>query len=184
MWAIAEHYKDNLETLPLLKARLEHEEEITRQVAVRAIAQHYKQDPQTLPLLKSCLEDADGEVRSSAVFAIAQHYKQDPDTLPMLKSRIHDESWQVREAAAKALGEDWSQEEGVFELLYDCACNDPFVREKEWNDNPRQTALAALLWHHKNDTRVPALLRDKAENDPDETLRTFAQRRLRRTGGC
>ncbi|BAU44524.1 hypothetical protein [Leptolyngbya sp. O-77] len=47
-------------------------------------------------------------------------------------------------------------------------------------DSPRQLALQALSTYYPNNPKVPALLRDRALNDPDEQLREWAQERLQK----
>ncbi|HEY9674112.1 MAG TPA: HEAT repeat domain-containing protein [Waterburya sp.] len=184
VYALAEHYKEDPDTPNLLKSRLQEDEhEDVRSVAVYALAQYYKDDPDTLPLLKSQLQKDEHEnVRSAAVETLAEHYKDDPETLALLQSCVQsDESWEVRRAVVRALGKNLSHEPGMFEFLYNCAINDPFERENEWQDNPRKTALKAILKHHRDNPRTLDLLRDRAENDPEEKLREFAKRRLQRS---
>jgi predicted NACHT family NTPase len=180
--ALAEHYKDNPDTLPLLKSCLQEDEhEDVRSAAVEVFAEHYKDNPDTLPLLKSRLqEDKHEDVRSAAVEVLARYYKKDPDTFVLLQACIQsNESWEVRRAIVRTLGKNLSHEPRMFEFLCNCAINDPFERKNEWQDNPRQTALKAILKHHRDNPRTLELLRDRAENDPEEQLREFAKRRLR-----
>lgn len=68
---------------------------------------------------------------------------------------------------------------GSFEFLYDRAINDPFKRESDWQTNPRQIALEAIIEHYPNHPQILPLLRVRAENDPDEKVREFARQKLR-----
>ena len=68
----------------------------------------------------------------------------------------------------------------MFEFFYNCAINDPFKREEYWQDNPRKTALKAILKHHRDNPQTLELLRDRSENDPDEKLRKFAKEELQK----
>ena len=54
---------------------------------------------------------------------------------------MSDKSWDVRRQALRQIATRWKQEPGTFELFYDNALNDPFERQHEFQDNPRQTAL-------------------------------------------
>ncbi|MEQ8960117.1 MAG: hypothetical protein RLP02_19695, partial [Coleofasciculus sp. C2-GNP5-27] len=59
------------------------------------------------------------------------------------------------------------------------AINDPFQRENNWQDNPRQIALEAIIKRYPDHPKTLSLLRDRAENDTDEKLRKFAQNKLK-----
>ncbi|MEO1521223.1 MAG: hypothetical protein AAFU78_10655 [Cyanobacteria bacterium J06633_2] len=59
------------------------------------------------------------------------------------------------------------------------AIHDSFKRQLSWEDNPRQVALSAPLNHYPDHPQVLTLLRDRAENDPDEALRQWAQRQIK-----
>jgi hypothetical protein len=58
------------------------------------------------------------------------------------------------------------------------ALNDPFVREEKWEENPRQLALKIIIKQYPDNPQTLPLLRDRAENDPDEQVRNFAQNKL------
>ncbi|MCL1473849.1 HEAT repeat domain-containing protein [Argonema antarcticum] len=183
VYAIARNYKEDPQTLPLLLSCVQSDANSdVRSAAVNAIARNYKEDPQTLPLLLSWVQsDADSIVRRAAVYAIVQYYKEDPQTLPLLQSCVQsDANSDVRSAAVYAIAENWNQEPGMFDLFYNCAINDPFERENDRQDNPRQTALEAILKHHRDNPRSLELLRDRSENDPDEELREFAKEELQK----
>ena len=70
-------------------------------------------------------------------------------------------------------------------MFCNCTLDDPFLREHDWQENPRQTALEVLLcWIEQPSgaeesapraERVMEFLCDRADNDPDEKLRQFAQ---------
>jgi len=66
----------------------------------------------------------------------------------------------------------------MFELLYDRTLNDPFERKQDWETNPRQIALEAMIKQRPDSLQTLSLLRDRAENDPDEELREFAKKKL------
>jgi hypothetical protein len=45
-------------------------------------------------------------------------------------------------------------------------------------DNPRQTALEAIIKQRPYSPQTLSLLRERAENEPDEKVREFAQKKL------
>ncbi len=66
----------------------------------------------------------------------------------------------------------------MFEFLCHCAINDPFERKEDWEDNPRQYALEAIIKQYPDHPKTRLLLQDRAENDPDEKVREFVQKKL------
>jgi hypothetical protein len=54
----------------------------------------------------------------------------------------------------------------------------PSIARMSWQDNPRQTALAAIIELYPDRPQTLELVRDRAQNDSDETLREFAQKKL------
>ncbi|MEG4985205.1 HEAT repeat domain-containing protein, partial [Microcoleus sp. BR0-C5] len=132
------------------------------------------------PILKQLAQsDDNGYVRRAAVEELARRWKDDPETLPLLKqSAQSDDNSDVREAAVHELAWGWKDEHGIFELLCDVALNDPFEREYYWLGNPRQAALAAMIELYPDRPQTLELVRDRAQNDSDERLRKFAQKKL------
>ncbi len=63
-------------------------------------------------------------------------------------------------------------------MLCDRSVNEPFERKKDREDKTRQTALDAIIKQRPDSPQTLSLLRDRAENDPDEKLREFAQEKL------
>lgn len=64
----------------------------------------------------------------------------------------------------------------MFEFLFNCAVNDPFERKEYWEDNPRLTALEAIIQQYREHTEILLLLRNRIENDTDEQVRKYAQK--------
>jgi predicted NACHT family NTPase len=179
--ALAWGWKDDPETLPLLKQRAQSDNDWdVRGAAVQEIARGWKDDPETLPLLKQLAQsNHHWDVRRAAVKEIARGWKDDPETLPWLKqSAQSDDNSDVRRAAVEEIAWRWKDESGIFELLCDVAINDPFDREYPRQDNPRQAALAATIELYPDRPQTLELVRDRAQNDSDETLREFAQKKL------
>jgi len=178
---IARGWKDDPETLPILKQRVQSDDDMAvRYAAVQEIARGWKDDPETLPILKQRAQSDDNwDVRRAAVQEIARGWKDDPETLPILKQRAQsDDDSAVRRAAVEEIARGWKDDPELFELLCDVAINDPFDRENVWQDNPRQAALAAMIELYPDRPQTLELVRDRAQNDADETLRKFAQKKL------
>ncbi len=161
------------------------ETELVREIrtqAVAAVAATGKDDPDTLPWLKQRAQaDEDGSVRYAAVQELARGWQDDPDTLPILKQRAQaDEDGSVRSAAVQELARGWQDDPEMFEFLCDRAVNDPFERQDDWEINPRQTVLEAIIQQYPDHSQTLKLLRDRAENDPDEKVRKFVVQELAR----
>jgi len=119
------------------------------------------------------------EIRTKAVVRIATTWGNFSDTLPWLKQKAQsDDHLAVRRAAVQELGKGWKYEPWLFELLRDRALNDPFLREENGQDNPRQLALEIIIKQYPNHPQTLPLLRDRANNDPDEQVRKLAQNKL------
>ena len=178
---IAQGWKDDPATLPNLKQRAQSDDDWTvRFSALQELARGWKDDPETLPWLKQLAQSEDnGDVRQAAVQDLARGWKDDPETLPWLKQLAQsDNNWAVRRAAVQELARGWRNESGIFELLCDVAINDSFDREEDWQDNPRQAALAATIELYPDRPQTLELVRDRAQNDRDQKLREFAQEKL------
>ena len=148
--------------------------------AVVAITNTWKDYPDTLLWLKTCAQSHENFfVRQTAVQELARGWRDDPDTLLILKSHAQsDEDWDVRRAAVQELTNGWKGEPSIFELLQDRAANDPFVREYDWQGNPRQTALEAIIEQYPDYPQTLPLLRGRARNDSDYEVREFAVQEL------
>ncbi|MCH2047675.1 MAG: HEAT repeat domain-containing protein, partial [Trichodesmium sp. ALOHA_ZT_67] len=118
-------------------------------------------------------------VRTEALRQIATGWKHEPGILELLKQRVlSDESWRVRTEAVGQIATGWKHEPGTFEIFYDNALNDPFERIHEIQDNPRQTALEAIVKQYPDHPQTIPLLQDRAENDSDEQLQIWAKKIL------
>ncbi|NMG11790.1 HEAT repeat domain-containing protein, partial [Brasilonema sp. UFV-L1] len=179
--ALASNYKDDAYTKAFLKTRAtDDDDSYVRRAAVQALASNYKDDAYTKAFLKTrATADDDSAVRRAAVQALASNYKDDADTLAFLKTRAtDDDSWNVRYAAVKALGKNFTYLPELFDIYHNCAINDPFERKENNETNPRRVALEIIIKQHPHNSQTLPLLRDRAENDPDEQVREFAQKKL------
>jgi hypothetical protein len=94
------------------------------------------------------------------------------------QSAQSDDNSDVRRAAVQEIARGWKDESGIFELLCDVAINDPFDRENEWQENPRQAALTATIELYPDRPQTLELVRDRAQHDADYFFREFAQKEL------
>ena len=182
---IVNRWKNHQDTLFLLKEWVtSNQNSDVRSTAVTVIAKKWKDDPDTLPLLKQKVTfDENEDVRCAALEAIAQGWKNDPDTLPLLKERVtNEDNYFVRYVAIEAIAQGWKNDPDIFELLYNVTINDPFQREEDWQDNPRQIALAAIIKNYPNHPQIIPILQDRLANDTDEKLREFAKKQLQKLG--
>ena len=178
---VAKGWKDDPDTLTFLKdLALNDQPKNVRSAAVEEISNGWKKDPDTLPWLKDrALNDQDEHVRMAAVEGIGQYWEKDPNTILFLQNHaFNDESWGVRRAVVKSISEEWKDNSQAFKFLYDCTFHDPFIREEDWQTNPRQTALEAILKYYSDNPQTLELLNHVANNDPDEKLKKFAQQEL------
>ncbi|GGA55857.1 HEAT repeat domain-containing protein [Okeania sp. KiyG1] len=167
--------------LELLKQRVESDDDLDVRVeALRQIASGWKDEPGTLELLKQWVEfDDNSDVRREALRQIASGWKDEPGILELLKQWVEfDDNSDVRREALQQIASGWKNESGIFELFYHTALNDSFQRENDFQDNPRQTALEAIVKHYPDNPQTLPLLQDRAENDPDEQLREWAKKKL------
>ncbi len=97
----------------------------------------------------------------------------------MLKARAQsDESEAVRRAAVEVSATGWKDDPTLFELWCDITLNNPFEREYDFRDNPRQIALKVLVQQYPDHPQTLELLGDRAQNDNDEQLREWATKQL------
>lgn len=180
--AIALTWKDDPDTPTWLKiCTLFNKNSDVRFAAVQVLAKSWKDYPYTLTILKICaLFDEDSNVRLAAVQVLVKGWKDYPYTLTILKiCALFDEDSSVRELVVRALAEGWKDELGTFEFLYSLAVNDPWESDVVWRPNLRQIALWEIIEQYPDHPQTLPLLRDRADNDPDERVREFAKEKLR-----
>ncbi|BAY25852.1 signal transduction protein [Calothrix sp. NIES-2100] len=120
-------------------------------------------------------------MRGAAIAQLAKNFKDDPDTKSILKdSATQDAHEYVRGAAIAQLAKNFKDDRAIFDVFYNCAVNDPFDgSHNSFIPNPRYIALDIIIKQFPQHPQTLPLLRDKAENDPDEKVREFAQKKLR-----
>ncbi|TAG73525.1 MAG: NACHT domain-containing protein [Oscillatoriales cyanobacterium] len=201
--AIAFTWKDDPETLPILKQWAQSDDDLdVRRTAVQEIARGWKDDPETLPILKQWVQsDGNLVVRGTAVQELARGWKDDPETLPILKHLAQsDGNSVVRQAAFQELARGWKDDPETLPILKQCAQSDdnwavrrvavkkiargwkydpetlPWLKQcAQSNDNStvRGTAVQELARGWKDDPETLEIVRDR-----DQKLREFAQQKL------
>ena len=179
--SIVQGWKDDPDVLSWLKHCAQHDDSLfVRHATVQAITQGCKDDVNTLTWLRHCAQHNNNlDVRYTTILALAQDWKDDPDTLVILKyCAQQDDSWLIRCGTIEAIAQGWKEDPQMFKFLCDRAIQDPFEREEGFENNPRQTALAAILENYPDRAEIFDLLRDRSTNDPDEQMRKFAEEQL------
>ncbi|NEP82733.1 MAG: HEAT repeat domain-containing protein, partial [Okeania sp. SIO3B3] len=151
-----------------------------RREALEQIVTGWKNEEGILELLKQrAVSDDNWQVRREALEQIVTGWKNEEGILELLKQRaVSDDNEDVRLEALEQIATGWKNGPGILELFYRIAINDPFQREEDFQDNPRQTALEAIVKHYPDHLQTLPLLQDRAENDPDEKLRKWAKKKL------
>jgi len=180
---LAENWKDDPDTFPLLMKLAESDENgNVGNAAIQELLKGWKDDPNLLSCLKILAQSAKHcLVRETAMREWTQRCSSDPGILPLLKAVAQsNDHWHVRAAALEELARGWKDEPGIYVFLCDRAVNDsyPLAGEENKTPNPRQTALEAIVKQYPNHPQTLPLLRDRAENDPDEKVKEFAQKKL------
>ncbi|MDZ8240666.1 MAG: HEAT repeat domain-containing protein [Nostoc sp. ChiQUE01a] len=180
---LVKNFKDDPETKSFLKERTTQDEHAdVRRTAVQELANHFKDDPETKSILKErATQDDHEDVRGAAVAELANHFKDDPETKSILKERAtQDDHENVRRAAVAELANHFKYQLELFEIYHNCAVNDPFKNSDNpfFDSNPRYIALEIIIKQFPQHDQTLPLLRDRANNDPDEQVREFAQKKL------
>ena len=187
---LAENWKNDPDTFPLLMEMAKSDENgNVGNAAIQKLLKGWKDDPNFLSVLKTLAQSAKHcHVRETAMREWAQGWSSDSGILPLLKTVAQsNDHWHVRAAALEELARGWKDEAGIFEFICDRAVNDPYPLKDETNPlkdeinktpNPRKTALEIIIKQYPNHPQALPLLRDRAENDPDEKVREFAQNKL------
>ncbi|NEO90062.1 MAG: NACHT domain-containing protein [Moorea sp. SIO3G5] len=186
---LAKGYKDHRDTLALLQqwARSDSDS-LVRRTAIEQLAKGYKDHRDTLALLQQwARSDSDSLVRRTAIEQLAQGYKDHRDTLALLQQWARSDSDpRVRATAIEELAQGWHDQPWLWEFLCDRTLNDPYHPNKDKKNvivfglanNPRQTALQAILHYYPNHAQTRSLLQNRAEHDSDPELQKFAKENL------
>ncbi|NER46714.1 MAG: NACHT domain-containing protein [Symploca sp. SIO1A3] len=181
MVTLAKGWKDDPDTLTILKQRAQSDEnELVRLGAVRELAKGWKDNPEIVNWLKNlAVIDNSLDVEQFTIEELAKDLAETRQAIPRLKSLAQlDDDWFMRQGIIESLAQNWQDEPGMLEFLSDRVLNDPFERQSQLEDNPRQVALELIIKQYPNHPDILPLLQDRAENDSDERMRKFAKRNL------
>ena len=159
---IAQGWKDDPETLPLLKQLAQYDDDsAVRLSALQELAWGWKDDTKTLPWLKQLSQSEDnGDVGRAAVQEIARGWNDDAETLPWLKQLAQSEdNGEVRQAAVQALARGLRDDPETL----------PWVKQLAQSDNNwavRRAAVQELARGWKDESGIFELLCDVAIHDP------------------
>ncbi|NEQ75319.1 MAG: NACHT domain-containing protein [Okeania sp. SIO2C9] len=188
MEQLATGWKHYPETLPILKQLAQSDDDSNvRQKAVEHLATLGKNNPETLPLLKQLAQsDDDSNIRLEAVQQIAKGWRPDPEMFELFRNCALNDPFQpeydLKDRPRKFVPVISSSIK--YRPFYDDL--DDLIRDRLRNefqtieDNPRQIALKAIVKHYPEHPQTLPLLKDRAENDPDEQLREWAKKKLQR----
>ncbi|RCJ23613.1 hypothetical protein A6S26_02695 [Nostoc sp. ATCC 43529] len=197
---LARGWKNDPDTLPMLKSLAQSSEDKSIQtMAVRELARGWKDDPDTLPMLKSLAQSSNNEVvRSRVVKELVQGWKNQLNilsfVLSLLKKPVQlDNFGYIKHEVMEELIKSWQTSPEIYDFLYECAVDDSFnpifwdfSTDSTSNSNQvpsRQIALEAIIEQYPQHDQTLPLLRDRAENDPDEKVREYAQKKLKQWEG-
>ncbi len=98
---LAEYFRDDPETKPLLQTRaVKDPHPSARAAALNGLAKHFRDDPETKPLWQArAVEDPDPSARAAALTGLAEHFRDDPETKTLLYDAVNNEMKEVRSAA-------------------------------------------------------------------------------------
>ncbi|BAZ47429.1 hypothetical protein NIES4103_00300 [Nostoc sp. NIES-4103] len=193
---LAQGWKDDPQTLPMLKSLAQSSNDSSLQnMAVRELVRGWKDDPDTLPMLKSLAQSSnDMSIKFTVVEELAQGWKNNLDILSVLKKSVQLDSFgYVRHKVMEELIQGWHANFEIYNFLCECAADDSFNPaffdfSTDNNSDPhnipsRQIALEAIIKQFPQHSQTLPLLRDRAENDPDEQVREYAQNQLKQWEG-
>ncbi|MGK7920369.1 MAG: NTPase, partial [Trichodesmium sp.] len=122
-------------------------------------------------------------LRQTALELLALVGKNNPYTFVIIKRLAEfDDNAYVRRSAMQQLALIWHDEPGIFDFFCRRACSDPFIRQEDWEDNPRKTALEAIMEQYPQNDGIFQIFRDRAEQDLDEQVKQFAMKTLSKFG--
>ncbi|MGB5959229.1 MAG: HEAT repeat domain-containing protein [Coleofasciculaceae cyanobacterium] len=190
---VAKGWRDDCNTRPWLKTRVQFDKSLAvQQEAAKELAKAWKDEPGIFELLYHRAVNVSSQnefffgdsPRQAALEVIIEYYPDHLQTFPLLHNLAeNDPDEQVRWFVMQELAKGWKDELGVFELLYNRAIN-ALSEHRNYlfgylqENNPRQLALEIIIKQYPDHPQTLPLLRDRAENDPDEKMRKFANYKL------
>ncbi|MGB6016067.1 MAG: hypothetical protein WBG32_15155, partial [Nodosilinea sp.] len=119
-------------------------------------------------------------VRKAAAEALVKFYAHENEVLSLLKYQIVSESHpSVRSFLIENSSHLYQKDMDFLDLLIEVSIQDKLqVRRRE--TSPRKAALSSMIKYFHKDPKILASLSNAACNDPDEELRQWSKKRLKR----
>ncbi|NEO16397.1 MULTISPECIES: HEAT repeat domain-containing protein [unclassified Moorena] len=172
--AVATHWQDHPDTLPLLQELAGSDTDLDLRVtAIKQLAQGYKDHPDAFATLQELARsDTDSWVRRTAIEQLAQCYKDHPDAFATLQqSARSDTDLDLRVTAIKQLAQGYKDHPDAFATLQQLACSDIYVLV-------RRTAIEQLAQGYQDHPDTLALLQQSARSNTDSRVRATAIEQL------
>lgn len=171
------------ETVKWVEQQMEHKHSAIRSAAVSVLVAHYRREAVPEASLFEWLyhlsESPEWSIRRATVGALVEHYRHHSAVLELLKRTARkDAERSVRWSSARLIADNYRDDPEVFDILCEVAQTDAFTRQFDWEDNPRQPALEALVKYYPDRPQVIEIVCDRAINDCDTQLREWAQQQL------
>ena len=172
---IARGWKDDPETLPLLKEWARSDDDSLFRQVVQEIALACKDDPETLPLLKEwARSDDDSDVQEAAVQEILRAWKDGPEILSILQQSVRfNHNLYIRGAAVQEIARGWKDDPETLPLLKE------WVRSDD-NSSVRRAAVQEIARWWKDDSETLPILKERARSDNDSDVRRAAVQEIAR----
>jgi predicted NACHT family NTPase len=158
--------------------------------AIEELVKHDRGNSETLSFLKEvALSSHHLSARRSSIEQLSTFWRNDGDTLKIIEQCAIDEDQYLRKAAIELLSEKWILNTRIFDLLAQRITLDDYADESDeevifvgnrLKYNPRYIALNAVFQNYPTHPKTLELLHNRALNDPNHQLRTWAQEQLQK----
>ncbi|MGB7312712.1 MAG: NACHT domain-containing protein [Nodosilinea sp.] len=180
---IAKAWKDDSSTLRLLESIAECNlfRSSVRETSLYLMAKYHSKHEHVFQVIKqSFIEDSGYNVRKAAAEALVKFYAHENEVLSLLKYQIVSESHpSVRSFLIENSSHLYQKDMDFLDLLIEVSIQDKLqVRRRE--TSPRKAALSSMIKYFHKDPKILASLSNAACNDPDEELRQWSKKRLKR----
>lgn len=174
--AIARIWKEDCETVPMLKAIVTNSsyDDWVTSTAVLELADNFREDSEILSWLKTiAIKSAASEITAStAITAVAQYFKEYPGTLSWLKNiAINDEYDLFRGTAVAELAKHFKDDSSVLHTIKNSAINDE-------SEAVRCQAVEALAQHIEDNPDIVSILKTCINQDEHKYVLALAMKAL------
>jgi hypothetical protein len=159
---IAALWKNEANTLPWIKRRIQSETSDIRASAIQSLVHFWKEDPNTLSFLKSYdLTDEDWNVQQVLVRELAKNWQNDSEVLTIIQrfAQCTDKP-NLQKIALKELATRWYSEEKTVILLR------KYAQNTQCSSDVRSEAIVELVRGWVDESWMLDFLVDRATSDP------------------